>query len=194
MVLANPTLAAKGTGFGGPLKRSHSVKSNFPVRKTSWCGTKTLGMYADEGAEDEDDKENSILEQEEEDVDGSEAGTERRTSFSGTYADSLSYGDGSMVSSNQRQPSYAISTIGTVGTRDLPLMTEERKDEVEDEDDESERVPEDYGIHADALGAKGEISNAAEMGVFEGHGRDSGRGTDLPTAQLEGGGSDYFGK
>ena len=188
MVLANPTLATKGTGFGGPLKRSHSVKSNFPVRKASWGGTKALGMYADEGAEDEDDKENSILELEDE---GSEAGTERRTSFSGTYADSLSYGDGSMVSSHQRQPSYAISTIGTVGTRDLPLMEAE---EGKEDEEESEHVSEESEIHADALGAKGEISNAAEMVVFEGHGSDSGLGTELPTAQLEGGGSDYFGK
>lgn len=175
MVLAHPT--TKGTAFAsGPLKRSHSVKSNFPVRKSSWGGTKALGMYADDGVDDAgDDKENSILEQDDE---GSEAGTERRTSFSGTYADS----DGSAVS----RPSYATSTVGTVGTRELPL-TEEGEEEGESERDYEMHIP-------DAMGAKGEISNAAEMIVFEGGGSDSGLGTDLPTAQIEGGGSDYFGK
>ena len=198
MVLANPAIATKGSAFGGPLKRSHSVKSNFPVRKTSWGGTKALGMYADEGAADEeDDKENSILEHEDEDIEeGSEAGTERRTSFSGTYADSLSYGDGSLVSSNPRRPSYATSTVGTVGTRDLPMTEEGDEDEEEEEEEGIVHGDEGYEeVHPeDMMGAKGEISNAAEMVVFEGHGSDSGLGTDLPTAALEGVGSDYFGK
>lgn len=189
MVLANPVLASKNGGFGGPLKRSHSVKSNFPVRKTSWGGTKALGMYADEGATDEaSDKENSILEDENEeggDMEGSEAGTERRTSFSGTYTDNLSCGDRSVVSSNPRRPSYATSTVGTVGAREMAL-TEEGEDELEDEG---------YEVHPeDMMGAKGEVSNAAEMVVFEGHGSDSGLGTDLPTAAVDGDGSDYFGK
>ena len=185
MVLANPQRAAN-PGLGAGLKRSHSVKSNFPVRKTSWGGTKALGMYGDEAA-DEEDKENSMIDEQDEDVEGSEAGTERRTSYSGTY-DSLSYGDGSVVSSENRRPSYATSTVGTVGTRDL-AMTEEG-----DEDEENEPGIEyhDFG-HSDIAAAKGEISNASEMVVFDGgHGSDSGLGTDLPTAALEGGGSDYF--
>ena len=59
MVLANPSLISAGAGkpssaFGaGGLKRSHSVKSNFPVRKTSWGGTRQGGMYADELDEDD---------------------------------------------------------------------------------------------------------------------------------------------
>ena len=114
MVLANPALAtsngsSKGPGLGA-LKRSHSVKSNFPVRKTSWGGTKAIGMYADEGiddvdADDDEDKENSILDEADEGPEdgGSEAGTERRTSYTGTpsFADSLSYTDGSVVSSSK---------------------------------------------------------------------------------------------
>ena len=184
MVLANPP--TKSTGLGAGLKRSHSVKSNFPVRKTSWGGTKALGMYADEAVDD--DKENSMIDEQDEDVDGSEAGTERRTSYSGTY-DSLSYGGGSVISSENRRPSYATSTVGTVGTRDPPL----NEDGEEEEGQESETEPHEYGGHADALAAKGQISNASEMVVFDGgHGSDSGLGTDLPTAALEGGGSDYF--
>ena len=209
MVLANPALAgsgvsSKGTGLGA-LKRSHSVKSNFPVRKTSWGGTKAIGMYADdEGIDDGDeDKENSILDEADEDAEGSsEAGTERRTSYTGTsFADNLSYADGSIMSSDRRRPSYTTSTVGTVGTRDLPLT-----EESEEEDEEGvqgggvsqQQQQQQYDLHhEDLLAPKGEIGNAAEMVVFEGagggggHGSDSGIGTDIPTAQLEGG-SDYF--
>ena len=189
MVLANPALAPKTTGLGTGLKRSHSVKSNFPVRKTSWGGTKALGMYGDEAIDDEGDKENSMIDEQDEDVDGSETGTERRTSYSGTY-DSLSYGEGSVISSDYRRPSYATSIVGTVGTRDF-AMTEEDEDGVEEPEPESEHHA--HELHPDALAAKGEISNASEMVVFDGgHGSDSGLGTDLLTAALSGGGSDYF--
>lgn len=204
MVLAHPSLtdsAAKGSAFGiGVVKRSHSVKSNFPVRKASWGGTKALGMYADEGI-DGDDKENSVLDEEDEEIDDverSDAGTERRTSYSGTYTGSMSYGDGSTVSGDDRRTSYAPSTVGTVGTKDDP-MTEEGENgsetgSIDDDDSQPEHEDEHEHLHSDpdmnALAAKGEISNAGEMVVF-GHPSDSGIGTDIPTAALEGHG-DYF--
>lgn len=227
MVLANPALASSGGGVVsskkghglGALKRSHSVKSNFPVRKTSWGGTKAIGMYADndEGIDndDDEDKENSILDEADEDAEegSSETGTERRTSYTGTssFADSLGYTDGGssiMSSSNdRRRPSYTTSTVGTVGTRDLPLTEEESEDEEEEEDhndhalsQQQQQQQQEYELHhEDLMAPKGEIGNAAEMVVFEGagggaeghHGSDSGIGTDIPTAQLEGG-SDYF--
>lgn len=204
MVLADPAIAA-GAARGGSngLKRSHSVKSNFPVRKTSWGGTKQLGMYADEAVEE--DKENSILDEEDEDADGSEAGTERRTSYTGTYTGtSMSYDDGSVVSTNDRsrRTSYAPSTVGTLGTKEGDLAEEEEElDSIsggvsgDEEDRHQHEEPEDVGYngmddHVDMLGAKGEISNAGEMVVF-GQPSDSGIGTDMPTAAFEGG-SDYF--
>lgn len=195
MVLADPTVATGGTrgGLNG-IKRSHSVKSNFPVRKTSWGGTKRLGMYADEGVEE--DKENSILDEEDEDADGSEAGTERRTSYTGTYTGtSMSYGEGSVVSTDNRsrRTSYAPSTIGTVGTKEEDFESESGGGSVNGEAEQHE--PEYIGYdgdhdHGDFLGAKGEVSNAGEMVVF-GQPSDSGIGTDMPTAAFEGG-SDYF--
>ena len=201
MVLANPSItggATKASGWSaGGLKRSHSVKSNFPVRKTSWNGTKTLGMYADEGI-DEGDKENSVLDEEdEEDVEGSEAGTERRTSYSGTYSGTGSYGDGSTIPDDDKRTSYAASTIGTVGTRDF-TRTEDGEEESQldsAQEDEAEQDGQGLAVRRDAnqgdsAAAKGEISNAGEMVVF-GPPTDSGIGTDIPTAQLEGG-SDYF--
>ena len=201
MVLANPSIiggTTKASGWGaGGLKRSHSVKSNFPVRKTSWNGTKTPGMYADEGI-DEGDKENSVLDEEdEEDLEGSEAGTERRTSYSGTYSGTGSYGDGSTIPDDDKRTSYAASTIGTVGTRDF-AMSEDGNDDSQVssahaeqfEPDGNELVLGKDAFQGEAVAAKGEISNAGEMVVF-GPPTDSGIGTDVPTAQLEGG-SDYF--
>ncbi|KAL8947259.1 MAG: hypothetical protein Q9222_006436 [Ikaeria aurantiellina] len=219
MVLADPALAGRGTAKGGlnGLKRSHSVKSNFPVRKTSWGGTKQLGMYADEGAVEEDNKENSILDEEDEegDMDGSDAGTERRTSYTGTYTGTtassmMSYGTGSVVSGDGRRTSYAPSTTGTVGTKEGTLAEEEEEEdddlrslsELEDgngdgdgeqqQQQHDEQPNEFISAHdfGDALGAKGAVSNAGEMVVF-GQPSDSGIGTDMPTAAYEGG-SDYF--
>ena len=199
MVLANPSIlgvTTKASAWGaGGLKRSHSVKSNFPVRKTSWNGTKTLGMYGDE-AGDEGNKENSVLDEEdEEDIEGSEAGTERRTSYSGTYS-AGSYGDGSTIPDEDKRTSYAASTVGTVGTRDF-ATTEDGEEESQLEsahEEEGEQDEKGLYLGRDAYqgdsGAKGEISNAGEMIVF-GPPTDSGIGTDVPTAQLEGG-TDYF--
>ncbi|KAL9612343.1 MAG: hypothetical protein Q9167_003076 [Letrouitia subvulpina] len=195
MVLADPMRAAgttKGTGFG--MKRSHSVKSNFPIRKTSWGGTKALGMYADESFDEEADKENSILDEQEgeEDYAGSEAGTERRTSYTGTYAGTMSYGDGSFVSGDDRRTSYATSTVGTVGTAEGTLAEADEESESESlgKEQHLEEETRDDECGGQAVGAKGEISNAGEMVVF-GLGSDSGIGTDMPTAAFEGG-SDYF--
>lgn len=210
MVLANPSQVnnvSKGSAFGiGGLKRSHSVKSNFPVRKTSWGGTKALGMYADEGIEDEDDKENSVLDEEDEDADhgvGSDGGTERRSSYTGTYTATNSYGDGSVVSADDRRTSYAPSTVGTIGTKSYAMTEDSREDsepesrdegeddeesDAEDGNDAREREPAQMGM----ILPKGEIGNASEMVVF-GQASDSGIGTEMPTAALEGG-NDYFGK
>ena len=200
MVLANPPGGgsnAKANAWGaGAMKRSHSVKSNFPSRKTSWNGTKAVGMYADDGIEEED-KENSVLDEMDEEDEGSEAGTERRTSYSGTYTGTGSYGEGSIMSSDDKRLSYEASTIGTVGTKDYSMAedgngesetesTHAREDE--DEGHAPDMVEEAYP--GDLAAAKGEISNASEMIVF-GHPSDSGIGTDMPTAQFEGG-SDYF--
>lgn len=196
IVLANPSLGdsvAKRSAFGlGGVKRSHSVKSNFPARKTSWGGTKALGMYADDGIDDEEDKENSILDEEDEDledIEGSETGTERRTSYSGTYTGTMSYGDGSTVSGDDRRTSYAASTVGTVGTRDYAMAEDEQVDS-ESESMIDEEEMEQRHANGAASAVKGQANNASEMVVF-GHTSDSRIGSDMPTAALDGR-SDYF--
>lgn len=194
MVLANPSIqgsTTKSSGWGaGGLKRSHSVKSNFPVRKTSWNGSKADGMYADEG----EDKENSMLTEEDEDVEGSEARTERRTSYSGTYTGTGSYGEGSTVSGDDKRTSYAASTVGTVGITEDGEGDSEPESAYEGQGDDRDKGlyvgRESYQGKGDLAAPKGGISNASEMIVF-GLPSDSGIGTDMPTAHFEGG-SDYF--
>lgn len=218
MVLANPSMvggskvktAAANTG---PLQRSHSVKSNFPSRKSSWGGTKTIGMYADEAVDESEDKENSILDEvDEEDAEGSEAtterrtsytGTDRRTSYSGTYTGTGSYGEGSIISSinGDKRDSYAASTVGTIGTRDF-AFTEDGHSEgdldagcenEEEREMETSNDAEQQSKWQGLQGEKGEVNNSSEV-VLYGQNSDSGIGTDIPTAQLESraSGSDYF--
>lgn len=196
LVLANPLIAggtAKASGWGaGGLKRSHSVKSNFPVRKTSWSGTKAVGMYADDGIDEGEDKENSVLDEEdEEDVEGSQAGTERRTSYSGTYSGTGSYVDGSTVDGEDKRTSYAASTVGTVGATDEGMTVDGDGESEAGSAREEEGEAEGNNLY---LGREAyqDDPNASKGGmVVFGHPSDSGIGTDIPTAQLDGG-SDYF--
>ena len=212
MVLANPSLISAGAGKpssafgGGGLKRSHSVKSNFPVRKTSWGGTRQGGMYADEL--DEDDKENSVLNEEDEDGSeegterrtsyGTDTGTERRTSYTGTYTGTGSYGtDSVMDGDDDRRTSYAASTVGTVGMKGAEHEEAESESvsEGHGRDDEGPKEIEpgdrDLGLHEGSiLAANVNTGNAGEVVVF-GLPSDSGIGSDLPTAAIDGR-SDYF--
>ena len=184
MAIVNTSnIAAKANGaFGGGLKRSHSVKSNFPSRKTSWGGTKQIGMFGDDPVEE--DKENSMLEEEEE---GSLSGTDRRTSYTGTYTGTEeSYGTESVTDSNDdRRTSYAASTVGTVAGM-LP--------------NEGESASSSKSGHAEGRQAElehgqlqlyqGDQVQAVDFGdgtkevVVYGLPSDSGIGTDLPTVAL----------
>ena len=227
MILAHSSMAggtAKAATVGnGGLKRSHSVKSNFPIRKPSWTGSKQLDLYADQTQNDGEDKENSILNEEDEDgVEGSQADTERRTSYSGTYTATDSYGDGSVVSSrdDDKRVSYDASTVGTIGTKDFAITEDgelsdrEAEDEQQqheqhaqqpDQEQQQQQNEEGGGEKAQMMGDGLYIAKEAyqmddppkEMIVFgdshhHHHNSDSGIGTDIPTAQLESGGSDYF--
>ncbi len=100
----------------------------------------------------EEDKENSILDEEDEELDGSEAGTERRTSYTGTHTGtSMSYDDGSLMSGEDRRTSYAASTTGTLGTKEGTLAAESIMDSAsggESEGEEEQRgEPEDFGYN-----------------------------------------------
>ena len=208
LVLANPSFTGLGPGKGKSvlgaegLKRSHSVKSNFPVRKTSWGGTRQVGLYGDAV---EEDKENSILD--EEDEEGSDGGTERRTScgteadrmtsYSGTYTATGSYGTDSMYGDIDRRTSYGASTVGTVGRK---LEAAERASELSQDSSNGSQASQSEGESADRhimlyqgnMEGHKSIGSPRDVAIF-GLPSDSGIGTDLPTAGLEGG-SDYFRK
>ena len=169
-------LAPTNTGLVN-LKRSHSVKTNpssyYSSRKTSWNGT------ASDLNSSVADKENRLLSEEEEEEhdsigdETSDAGTERRTSFSGTrtslsgssgiYTDSLSYGTGSSLStSGARSVSYASSVGGAVGGK-----TESIAEEDEDETHEEHPGPTDDDTAADDYPNNQDDESAKIMALLE---------------------------
>ena len=210
LVLANPAANA--------MKRSHSVKSNFaPSRKSSWgtggAGTrKSVGLYHEDDVEE--DKENSILDEEDE---RSEEGTERRTSYLGTETSYLGtdLGTGSYMTGSDftgfesRRMSLAASTVGTVGGANA--IEEEGEDIMDDADNTRPAADtatassvsaapssaltlaseEPSKAEVQALQQRGDVQKDQDMGeaggmvVFGmGEHSDSGIGTDVPTAQL----------
>ncbi|KAE8352557.1 hypothetical protein BDV28DRAFT_134943 [Aspergillus coremiiformis] len=92
--------ASVSSGFTS-LKRSHSVKSNISDRKSSWGGKSSAV-----------NKENEAFPEEEENRSGdeSDAGTERKSSFAGTFTDSTMYGTGSTVSNDRRMSGASTAT------------------------------------------------------------------------------------
>ncbi|EGE83440.2 hypothetical protein BDDG_06384 [Blastomyces dermatitidis ATCC 18188] len=166
------------------LKRSHSVKSSYPIRKPSWD---SRGFTAN--------KENEVVKEEDEECgdDESDTGTERRTSYTGTCTDSMSYATGSTLSTTDRQSSYSSSTNGLVAAEPGTWVEES---ESGSEDDQS------LGEDGDGLRGLGTKSVASteplesqprddESSVDPGgmvvyaQASDSGLGTDLPSVVNE---------
>ncbi|KKK17507.1 hypothetical protein P175DRAFT_0505239 [Aspergillus ochraceoroseus IBT 24754] len=109
------------TGGFTNLKRSQSVKSNFSYRKASWGGRSSVANKENEAFPEEDGNPSG---------DESETGTERRTSYAGTYADSMTYGPGSVVSVD-RQVSTASTTTGRVVTNPQSVVDDGGADKEE---------------------------------------------------------------
>ncbi|PGH06561.1 hypothetical protein AJ79_06500 [Helicocarpus griseus UAMH5409] len=120
------------------LKRSHSVKSNYPMRKPSWDTRNSIANKENEVVKEEEEPEEHAEQEQHEQRDEAEAsgsesdagterrtsfsgterrssytGTERKTSYTGTCTDSMSYVTGSTLSTD-RQTSYGSSTNGLV--------------------------------------------------------------------------------
>ncbi|KAJ0419104.1 hypothetical protein BJY00DRAFT_286782 [Aspergillus carlsbadensis] len=132
-VTGNRGLADRQSGPTGGLtnlKRSQSVKSNFSYRKTSWGGRSSVA-----------NKENEVFAEEEENQSGEESdtGTERRTSYTGTYADSMTYGPGSVVSTN-RQVSNASAASTASGLVQKSVVDDVDKEDGAEEKAENERL------------------------------------------------------
>ena len=219
MGLAEPSAVAKnGYAAGaGALKRSHSVKSNFPSRKSSWSGpVKQIGLYSDSNSEV--DKENSILEEDEgEHGSGSgseDGGTERRSSYTGTYA-TTDFGTGSYVTESVtdsavdegRMSFAASSTVGTVGFGEPSVLGDEENDDGDEDDEDDGQSEGGEGSRHD--GADSGNDNHGQLQLYTGggaglehegddskalvlHPSDSGLGTEPPTAALDNREVDFF--
>ncbi|KAL4933667.1 uncharacterized protein BDV17DRAFT_250236 [Aspergillus undulatus] len=148
------------------LKRSQSVKSNMSYRKSSWGGRSSVA-----------NKENEIFAEEEENQSGDESdtGTERRTSYTGTYADSMTYGDGSVISTN-RQPSVASTANETVTTG--AVDEEDEEDQATEKDENEESVLEEEKPEAKADKPQDLDEEEAKMVVYAPP-SDSGLGTEI---------------
>jgi hypothetical protein len=174
--------APVGAGGLTNLKRSHSVRSNFPSRKTSW----TTRDYSA-------NKENeTFAEEEEQNSDAaSDTGTERRTSYSGTYTDSMSYGTGSTVSA-RRQASFASSINGLVSEHAGSILEEDDEEhkseysesESERSEDHEENDPDDVEDYQTTVDEQedhvGDLSDLEPPPGFKHSGHtDSGIGSDI---------------
>ncbi|KAI9036864.1 uncharacterized protein KD926_001252 [Aspergillus affinis] len=168
--------ASGNSGFAS-LKRSHSVKSNFSQRKASWGGRSSVA-----------NKENEVFPEEEENQSGDESdtGTERRTSYTGTYTDSMVYGTGSVVSTDRRV-STASSTPGGAGAErhkekdenEEPGAEEEEEEEEEEEDDDAQTTKGDEPSHDRDVE---DLDAEASKMVLYGQHSDSGLGPEITSA------------
>ncbi|KAF3405596.1 hypothetical protein DPV78_002832 [Talaromyces pinophilus] len=146
--------APVGTSGLTNLKRSHSVRSNLPSRKTSWGTSRDF----------EANKENESFLEEDEHFSAahSDAGTER-TADTGHYLESVSHDSGSTISASRqpsrqtslqssRQPSYASTTNGLVAEHTGSIIEEDNEDEdgAEHHDQSYEQESEQESEHSDA--------------------------------------------
>ncbi|KAL4896575.1 hypothetical protein BDV59DRAFT_191151 [Aspergillus ambiguus] len=160
------------SGFAS-LKRSHSVKSNFSARKASWGGRSSVA-----------NKENEAFPEEEENASGdeSDAGTERRTSYTGTYTDSMVYGTGSVVSTDRRVSGMSSTTASrsVAGTQD-DHGAEEREDGESDTD--SSEFDDAQTTKADEPeGDQLQLNEEQSKMVLYGQHSDSGLGAEIMSA------------
>ncbi|KAK1141222.1 hypothetical protein N8T08_009261 [Aspergillus melleus] len=159
--------ASGNSGFAS-LKRSRSVKSNFSQRKASWGGRSSVA-----------NKENEVFPEEEENQSGEESdtGTERRTSYTGTYTDSMVYGTGSVVSTDRRV-STASSTPGGAGAENHKEQNENEEPGAEDDDDAQTTKGDEPSHNRDVEDLDAEASKM----VLYGQHSDSGLGPEITSA------------
>ncbi|KAK2802751.1 hypothetical protein FQN51_004279 [Onygenales sp. PD_10] len=167
------------------LKRSHSVKSSYPMRKPSWDSRTSIANKENEVVKEEEDED----EEEEGSGQESDTGTERRTSYTGTCTDSMSYATGSMLSTD-RQSSYGSSTHGLVAAE--PGNWDEEGESASD----GEESQEESGDELKSVSPMGDESivsfeshdgaefNPGEMVVYAPP-SDSGLGTDIRSVVSE---------
>ncbi|KAF5855047.1 hypothetical protein ETB97_010202 [Aspergillus alliaceus] len=150
--------ASVSSGFTS-LKRSHSVKSNLSDRKSSWGGRSSVVNKENEAFPEEEEHRSEIE---------SDAGTERKSSYTGTYTDSLMYGTDSTVTNDRRVSGASTSTeIVGQGSRDDGDGPSETHDDLKADDPAGDPEVDTessklvlYGQHSDS-GIGAEVASAA---------------------------------
>ncbi|KAJ5084421.1 hypothetical protein NUU61_009000 [Penicillium alfredii] len=162
------------------LKRSHSVKSNYSLRKASWGGRSSVA-----------NKENEAFPEEEEPESGpeSDAGTERRTSYTGTCTDSMMYGTESVVSAHRRASGMSSTTglvtaTGSVAGEDHAEQLHHGPDSASESEDDAQTARGDDDndeLHDAPEEPSSEFNQAVEAEVLKllAPPSDSGLGTDM---------------
>ncbi|GIJ84286.1 hypothetical protein Asppvi_003126 [Aspergillus pseudoviridinutans] len=173
--------ASSGSGFTN-LKRSHSVKSNYSLRKASWGGRSSVA-----------NKENEIFPEEDENQSGeeSDAGTERRTSYTGTYTDSMMYGTESVVSADRRVSAASTTNMSAAGPRPIsedPENGEQQEEEEqgtadqEEDDDQTTKGNELADDQQEGEPDEDEEDLESRKMVLYGQHSDSGLGAEIASA------------
>ncbi|KAJ5195040.1 uncharacterized protein N7498_008478 [Penicillium cinerascens] len=166
------------------LKRSHSVKSSFPLRKSSWAGHSSVANKENEAFREEDEHDSDL---------GSDAGTERRTSYApsdrktsyagterkssyaGTYTDSVVTGSTESVVSDDRRTSCVTTTTGQGSSiaGDSHMDETDAESESEDahtareDDDEDEQAEDDddHGHRKSIVKDEHEVQDAIDQEI-----------------------------
>lgn len=176
------------TGSGGltNLKRSHSVKSNYGFRKSSWeprslAANKENEVFPEE--EEEEAEETGRMSEAE-----SDTGTERRTSYTGTLDDNMSYVTGSVLSTD-RMTSYSsinAQVAGAEPSQDVQSQadTEDAREESDNERSMLSAEREEGSVNDyDETGTHLSLDDESEVAFYP-H-SDSGLGTDLNSTLSE---------
>ncbi|KAK9643326.1 hypothetical protein V6Z96_008638 [Aspergillus fumigatus] len=172
--------ASSGSGFTN-LKRSHSVKSNYSMRKASWGGRSSVANKENESFPEEDENQSG---------DESDAGTERRTSYTGTYTDSMTYGTESVVSADRRVSAASSTNMPTAAPHSIPEDSEDDEQQEEehgtaDEDEDDAQTTKGNESADDQqegeTGADGDDLVSTKMVLYGQH-SDSGLGAEIASA------------
>lgn len=175
------TPAPAANGAHGSLKRSHSVRSNFS-RKQSWGGKSSVA-----------NKENEAFIEEDEHASGEESdtGTDRQTSYAGTYVDSL-LDAGEHEKPGERKFSFASSANGLDVVRPESINEENERRENRNapgSHHEGSQTPaaegEQYEVHQFSNGVIQGLERPPKMEdlVLHDQHSDSGLGTDIPSGE-----------
>ncbi|KAF7122835.1 hypothetical protein CNMCM5793_000945 [Aspergillus hiratsukae] len=170
--------SSSGSGFAN-LKRSHSVKSNYSLRKASWGGRSSVA-----------NKENESFPEEEENQSGeeSDAGTERRTSYTGTYTDSMIYGTESVVSADRRVSAASSTNMSTAAPSSIaedPEDGEQQEEEqatVDQDEDDAQTTKGNESADDQQDGEADEDDLESRKMVLYGQPSDSGLGAEIASA------------